>query len=190
MTVARQSLELRTESYRVLVVPPVEVIPHATLAKAKAFFDQGGVVVGHGFLPSKSAELDHSSAEIAQLRNAIWGDAVARPDRCRTSAAGGRSYFLPENPTPEQLQQVLAEDAGIRPTLEILEGQHDHWLHVLHRVRDGRDVFFIANQNHLGDPRAFRFRITADGVPECWDAMRNEISAVPYTRNGRQIELA
>jgi hypothetical protein len=188
ITVARQSLELRTESYRVLIIPPVEVIPHATLEKAKLFFDQGGVVVGHGFLPSKAAELDHSSAEIAQLRGALWGDAVPGLTVCRTSAAGGRSYLLPEQPTPEQIQQVL-HDAGIRPTLEILEGQHDHWLHVLHRVKSGRDVFFIANQNHLGDPRAFRFSITADGVPECWDAMRNEISAVPYTRNGRQIEL-
>ncbi|MCL4181150.1 MAG: hypothetical protein KJ072_25820, partial [Verrucomicrobia bacterium] len=190
IAVARQSLELRTESYRVLVVPPVEVIPHATLAKAKAFFDQGGVVVGHGFLPSQSAELGHSSAEIAQLRHAIWGDATPSLTASLKNAGGGRSYFLPENPTPEQLQQVLAQDAGIRPTLEILEGQHDHWLHVLHRVKLGRDVFFIANQNHLGDPRAFRFRITADGVPECWDAMRNEITAVPHSRNGRQVELA
>ena len=189
MTVAPKTLELRTESYRVLVVPPVEVIPPATLAKAKAFFDQGGVVVGHGFLPSKSASLDRESAEIVQLRNAIWGEAQPGLTVCRTSAAGGRSYLLPENPAPELLHQVLAEDAGIRPTLEILEGQSDHWLHVLHRVRDGRDLFFIANQNHLGDPRSFRFRITAEGVPECWDAMRNEISAVPYTRHGRQIEL-
>ena len=61
-------------------------------------------------------------------------------------------------------------------------GATDHWLHVLHRVKEGRDVFFIANQNHQGEPRTFRFRITADGTPECWDAMRNEITAVPFTR--------
>ena len=45
----------------------------------------------------------------------------------------------------------------------MLEGETDHWLHVLHRVKAGRDVFFIANQNHQGEPRTFRFRITADG---------------------------
>ena len=42
-----------------LVVPPVEVIPYATLAKVKEFFDAGGVVIGYGFLPTKSATLGH-----------------------------------------------------------------------------------------------------------------------------------
>src|ERR1019366_2405687 len=92
--------------------------------------------------------------------------------------------LLPAQPTPEQLQQVLMVDAGIHPTLEVLAGATDHWLHALHRVKEGRDVFFIANQNHQGEPRTFRFRITAEGVPECWDAMRNEITAVPFTRTG------
>ena len=36
----------------------------------------------------------------------------------------------------------------------------------------------------------FRFRITADGEPECWDAMRNEITAVPFARKGKQVELS
>ena len=85
---------------------------------------------------------------------------------------------------------MLAGDAGIHPTLEVLEGETAHWLHVLHRVKAGRDVFFIANQNHEGAPRTFRFRITANGVPECWDPMRNEITAVPFARKGRQVELS
>jgi hypothetical protein len=51
-------------------------------------------------------------------------------------------------------------------------------------------VFFIANQNHLGAARPFRFRVTADGEPECWDAMRNEITSVPCTRQGKQVELS
>ena len=28
------------------------------------------------------------------------------------------------------------------------------------------------------------------GVPECWDAMRNEITAVPFSRKGKQVELS
>ncbi len=167
---------------RVLFLPAVEVIPYATLAKAKEFFDQGGVVATHGFLPTKSATLGRTSADIARLRDAIWGAAQPGLSVCKTSAAGGRSYLLPEKPSPEQLQQVLAGDAGIHPTLEVLEGKTDHWLHVLHRVKAGRDVFFIANQNHLGEPRPFRFRIKAAGEPECWDAMRNEISAIACSR--------
>ncbi len=189
ITVDRVELKLRDESYRVLVVPPVEVIPYATLARAKQFFDRGGVVLAYGFLPGKSATLGRTSQDIAQLCEAIWGKPAPGLSVCRTSPGGGRSYLLPTQPTPKQLQQVLAGDARIRPTLEVLAGATDHWLHVLHRVKAGRDVFFIANQNHQGAPRTFRFRITAEGVPECWDAMRNEITTVPFSRNGRQVEL-
>ena len=59
---------------------------------------------------------------------------------CKASTGGGRSYLLPAQPTPEQLQQVMAGDAGVRPTLEVLAGATDHWLHVLHRVKAGRDA--------------------------------------------------
>jgi hypothetical protein len=190
MTVGRADLKLRNESYRVLIVPPVEVIPYPTLAKAKEFFDRGGVVLAHGFLPAKSATLGKTSQDIARLREAIWGKPTPGLAVCKTSPGGGRSYLLPTQPTPEQLQQVLAGDAGIHPTLKVIEGATDHWLHILHRVKEGRDVFFIANQNHEGEPRTFRFLITAAGVPECWDAMRNEISAVPFSRKGKQVELS
>lgn len=188
--VTRGGLKLRDERYRVLIVPPVEVIPYATLAKAKLFFDRGGVVLAHGFLPTKSATLGKTVEDIARLCEAIWGHPTPGLTTCKTSPGGGRSYLLLAQPTPEQLQQVLAGDANIHPTLEVLEGTTDHWLHVLHRVKAGRDVFFIANQNHEGAPRTFRFRLTADGTPECWDAMRNEITAVPFSRKDRQVELS
>jgi hypothetical protein len=189
VSLAGKDLRLRAESYRVLIVPPVEVIPYATLAKVKEFFEGGGVVVAYGFLPTKSATLGRDSTDLGSLRDAIWGAVQPGLTVCRTSPAGGRSYLLPEQPTPEQLQQVLADDARVRPALEVVDGETDHWLHVLHRVKAGRDVFFITHQNHLSEPRRFRFRITADGEPECWDPMRNEITTVPHQRTGRQTEL-
>jgi hypothetical protein len=181
--IAGKELQLHAERYRVLVVPPVEVIPYGTLAKVKEFFEAGGVVAGYGFLPAKSATLGKNSAEIVALCREIWGDkAVPGLTACKTSVAGGRSYLLPEKPKREELTAALATDAGIRPTLEALEGQTDGWLHVLHRVKDDRDVFFVCNQNHQGAARRFKFRVTAAGEPECWDAMRNEITAMPLQR--------
>ncbi len=182
--IAGKEVRLYGERYKVLVVPPVEVIPQGTLAKAKAFFEAGGVVVGYGFLPSKSATLGHDSAEIAALCGAVWGpDAGPGMNCCRTSAAGGRSYLLKEKPTSAQLQQVLA-DAGIHPDMEVLAGQTSGWLHVLHRVKAGQDVFLVCNQNHQGAARQFKFRATASGEPECWDAVRNEITSIPFQRTG------
>jgi hypothetical protein len=180
---AGRTLQLHQEQYRVLVVPAVEVIPYATLEKVKTFFEAGGLVVGYGMLPSRSATLGKSSADVARLREAVWGtDAKSGVQVCRTNQAGGRSYFLPEQPTPEELQQVLTSDAGVRPTLEVLEGQTDHWLYVLHRQKAGCDVFFVCNQQPEGAAKSFRLRAHARGVPECWDAMRNEIRTPVFTR--------
>ncbi len=189
MRVEGKNLRLRNENYSILVVPAVEVIPYAALAKVKAFYESGGTVVAHGWLPTQSATLGKTAADITALREAVWGTPQPGLRVCRENAAGGRSYLLPARPTPEQLQQVLAGDAGHHPTLEVLEGRTDHWLHVLHRVKAGRDLFFIANQNHQGAARNFRFRIQAAGVPELWDAMRNEITALPFTRQGQAVEL-
>jgi hypothetical protein len=180
---ADRRLHLRREQYRVLVVPAVEVIPWATLAKARDFFQAGGVVVGYGILPSRSATLGKSAPDVAHLREALWGVPTGPGLKaCRTNAAGGRSYFLPEQPTAEQIQQVLVADAGIHPTLEVLEGQTDAWLHVLHREKAGRDVFLICNQQHEGPTKRFRFRAQAAGVPTVWDAMRGEIRAPAWNR--------
>ncbi len=180
-----RAVRLHDEAYRVLVVPPVEVIPYATLAKAKRFFEAGGVVVGYGFLPTKSATLGKTSEDIAAARQAIWGEAPAPGTGvCKRSQAGGRSYLLPESPTAEQVRRVLVEDGGLEPALEVVEGETGGRVHVLHRVKGGRDVFLICNQHHEGDARRLRFRARAAGVPERWDAMRNEITAVPHERNG------
>ena len=171
-------------------MPPTELIPYSTLTKAKEFFDQGGVVVGYGFLPSKSATLGKSSKQIAALCRAIWGEAIVPATKaCRINAAGGRSYLLPEIPKPEEITASLTADAGVRPALEVLQGETGNWLHVLHRVRAGHDVFFVCNQNHTGDARRFRFNVEAAGTPECWDAMRNEITRVPHQRRGNRVEI-
>ncbi|MBN1817713.1 MAG: hypothetical protein JW828_10150 [Sedimentisphaerales bacterium] len=183
-------IALHQERYQILIVPPVEVIPYPTLAKAKQFFDQGGIVLGYGFLPTRSATIGKNAQDIAALRSAIWGHPEAGLNVCKTNTAGGRSYLLPLEPTPEQIQQVLTGDANIHPTLEVIEGKTNHWLHVLHRVKDGRDIFFLCNQNTDGGPRKFRIRVTADGFPECWDPLRAEITSIPFIRQKDKVDMS
>lgn len=185
----RSELRLREECYRVLVLPGMEVIPYPVLAKVQRFYERGGVVVACGNLPRRSATLGNSANDITTIRNAVWGTETTGLSACRTHASGGRSYLLSEKPTPAQLEAILARDAGIHPTLEVVQGRTDRWLHVLHRVREGRDLFFVANQNHEGAARSFRLRAKASGFPEAWDAMRNDIRAVPFTRQGETAEF-
>lgn len=184
-----RQIKLHQENYRILVVPAAEVIPYATLAKAKTFFDQGGVVVAYGILPSKSATVGKSSAEIAVVTEAVWGTTTPSLSVCKTNAAGGRSYFLPQEPSSEDLQKVLTADGGVHPTLQVLQGETNHWLHVLHRVKAGRDLFLVCNQDHLGAARKFTLHVNAQGVPECWDAMRGAITSIPCRRQGAWADV-
>jgi hypothetical protein len=182
-TLSGKEIKLHKETYPILVVPPVEVISYASLEKAKAFFDKGGVVVGYGFLPTKSATLGKTSADILALTKAIWGETpAAGSTACQTNPQGGRAYFLSEKPTVSDITAALTQDAGVLPTLQVVKGDTGNWLHVLHREKAGRDLFLVCNQNHTGTARDFTFRITAKGEPECWDALRNEMTAVPFTR--------
>jgi len=183
--IASGELRLHDERYRALVVPGVDVIPHEVLAKARAFLDEGGVVIGYRLLPSSSATPGRTAEDIGALRAAIWGDAVEPSTSvCLTNVAGGRSYFLPLRPTTGELRNVLAEDAGIHPELEVLAGDSEDLLHVLHRVKVDRDVFFVCNQIPDGPAKRFELRARVRGHPERWDVVRDEITAVPFRRTG------
>ncbi len=175
-------LRLHGERYRALVVPPTEGITVATLEKAKAFFEAGGVVVGYGRLPEKSLTPGKGAADVAALRDALWG---ARAQQgvavCRTNKRGGRSYYLPAQPTPGELATALA-DACVQPLARVTAGETGGWVHALRRVDcEGRDVVLIANQNTNQFPRTLSLTVPGvAGDPEIWDALRGEVCAVPW----------
>jgi hypothetical protein len=184
-----RELRLHGERYRVLVVPPTEAITYPTLAKAKVFHAAGGVVIGYGRLPSKSLTPGRTGAEIAALCDELWGRGSAPgPGVCQTNANGGKSYYLAEQPTPAEIAACLA-DAGVPPLVQVTGGETGNWLHALRRVdREGGETMLIANQNTAGGARTFSLLIPGvTGAPELWDAMRNEITTVPWRQEAAGV---
>ena len=184
-------LRLHGESYRALVVPPTEGIPFATLEKVRAFYEAGGVVIGYGRLPTQSLTPGKTASEVAALRETLWGAAAQSGLAvCRTSAKGGRTYFLPETPTPSDLAGVLS-GAKVAPPVRLMAGQTDGWIHALRRVdREGRDVLLVVNQNTNRVARALSLSVSGvAGAPEVWDAMRGEITAVPWRDEGNSVSF-
>ncbi len=168
-------IQLQGERYRVLIVPPVGAIPYATLAKAKEFYERGGIVIGYGFLPSKSATIGKGNTDILALCREIWGETA---DRCHAKPAEGLFSLSSRNPSGG-ISEYHSWIGGVLPCCVGTDGIRpllaDNWLHVLHRKKAGRDIFLVANQNHRGAGQEYTFRVTTAGVPECWDPMRNEI---------------
>lgn len=184
-------LRLHGERYRVLVVPAAESVTVAALAKASAFYEAGGVVVGYGRLPAKSLTLGKSAADIAALRDALWGaGAQPGPKACRTNKQGGRTYFLSEKPTPREIAAALA-DAGVPPVVQVVQGDTGDWVHALRRVdREGREVLLIANQNTNQVARTFSLKVPGvKGAPEIMDALRNEITSVPWRQEADGVSF-
>ena len=187
-------LRLHDERYRALVVPPTEGITVETLEKAAAFFEAGGVVVGYGRLPTNSLTPGKGAADVATLRDALWGKSVPPGlSACRTNKKGGRTYFLGERLTRGEIATALT-DAGVPPLVRVMSGETDGWVHALRRVdREGREVILIANQNTNQVTRTLSLKVTGvKGAPEIWDAIRNEITAVPWHQeaDGVAFELA
>ena len=184
-------LRLHGERYRVLVVPAAESVTVAALAKANAFYEAGGVVVGYGRLPAKSLTPGKSAADIAALRDALWG-AGAKPGlkACHTGKQGGRTYFLAEKPTPREIAAALA-DAGVPPVVQVMKGDTGDWVHALRRVdREGRAVLLIANQNTNQSARTLSLKVPGvKGAPEIMDALRNEITSVPWRQEADGVSF-
>lgn len=178
--IKEKQIVLHQEQYRVLVVPPAEAMPHSTLAKVKSFFDAGGIVIGYGKLPEKSLTPGKTRVDMAKLREALWGN-TTNPGTtvCKQSDKGGRSYFLSENPTPQDIATVMNE-SSVPPLVRVMTGQTNNQLHALRRVdREGRDVVLLANQNMSGGTQTLSLLIPeTSGRPDVWDAMRNEICSV------------
>ena len=78
-----------------------------------------------------------------------------------------------ESAEPVSAGQPLLEigDTGaMEAVVDVLSGENDGWLHVLHRVKDGRDVFFLANQNHTGDVRTLSSGISNAPIDDAYAA--------------------
>jgi len=177
--VSNRCLRIAGESYPVLVLPGCEAVTWPVLEKAAAFLDDGGIVAAQEFVPSRSATPGRSSADVARLAGRIF------------RSGNPRAFVIPAGLSPDGFRRLFAA-AGIVPGLDVVAGRTDGNLHVLRRRKDGRDVFFVCNQNLAGGERAFVLR-AADipGEPVCWDPMRNEITSLPPSgASGFRLSLA
>jgi hypothetical protein len=136
------------ETYRVLVVPGSKTIAATNLARIRQFYEAGGAVIATTRLPSKSAEFGGDD-KVRQAVRAVFGtDPLAPPAPAKNSnARGGRALFVPR-PTEDALRRALDEvlpvyDVQLSNVPNVIGGN----LSYLHKVRDGKNVYFFANSS-------------------------------------------
>ena len=182
-----RSIELFNSSFKVLVLPSAEYIPHRTLEKAREFYDAGGVVMSWGSLPSRSAKFDATDQDVRKTMARLFGSEkpVAGAEPIKTNRRGGKTFHLgDEGPVDALTGRVKAalRQCGVESTFTVLRGvtPEEEWVMYQHRKREGHDVFMIWNGN--GEARNITARLKATGFPEIWHPTSLSISPAVYER--------
>jgi hypothetical protein len=159
------------EEYSVLIVPGGNTLSAAAAKKLKEFYDGGGTVIATSELPHLSAEFGRDK-EVQQAIAEVFGipvdDPVTADVRRVTSGAqnfyvyfyfvhrnkaGGQAFFLPRG-EPWLLNTVLKQvlpvrDVDIQEPMWLLKKgpDYDGALSYIHKVKNGRDIYFFANSS-------------------------------------------
>ena len=157
--------KINREEFRVLILPGGEVLSAEVAKKILEFYRAGGTVIATHKLPSKSAEFNRDK-EVRDMAAEVFGISSDNPMTAQIAivvddfksyfvnpnGSGGRGYFLPL-PDINILNTVLKEGVGVRdadiqePSMwPVKMGRaYDGALTYLHKVKDGRDIYFFAN---------------------------------------------
>jgi hypothetical protein len=166
--------KVNAERYRVFVIPGSRAIHAGTIKKLKAFYDQGGKVIATTRLPESSAEFG-KDAEVREAVAAIFGPGAGSADapRANANAKGGKSWFVPQ-PTAAALKAALDEalpvgDVTFEADVAVKGGN----LSYLHKVVEGRDVYFFGNSSDA--PVDVPVRLRGRRAIDRWDPHTGEI---------------
>lgn len=160
--------EENREEYSVLIIPSGKVISADAAAKIEEFYNAGGSVIAIGELPTRSAEFGRDK-DVQRMVADVFGVSRDEPLQCdvkraqdrlnfyvfwyyiKQNKAGGRALVLPTaHPwlIDFALKQVLpVRDVDIQEPMAMLKRgpDYDGALTYIHKVKDGRDIYFFAN---------------------------------------------
>jgi hypothetical protein len=180
------------EEFRTLIIPGGDTLSADAARKILEFYRSGGTVIAVHKLPSKSAEFRRDK-EVQAMVAEVFGFPVNDPMTAEIriavddfknyfsnrNQAGGRSFFLPQ-PDIKLLNSVLKEVIPVRdvdvqepPTWPVkLYPDYDGALTYLHKVKDGKDIYFFANSRDT----AVDTKVVLRGRKslELWDPMTGE----------------
>ncbi len=169
-------LVIGPQRFRTIVLPPITTISPATLVKILEFYRAGGTVIGIRMLPSAVEETEKNAAVIQSGVDELFGTNAARTAESFTAnhnASGGTAYYVSES--VESLVDLL--DAHATKDVRVISGSPDHFF-AQHREKSGLSYYWFVNDSDR--PRSVVVELSAAGVPEKWDALTGQRSAIPH----------
>ena len=177
---------VRDEEYSVLLLPPLTTIKETTMDQIEKFVAAGGHVIGDIMLPTESpAGLDHSIVQRLEkifgvnpieIREQWLADQKGQPRVSTVEHENGSKAILVTgggfgaSGSLDLLDEVLRQ--SITPDVEI----DDPNVFYLHRVKDGKDVYFFVNPTW--EERTITISLEGEGSVEYWKQETGEILPV------------
>lgn len=157
------------QNYRLLILPAVRVIHPSNMRAIRKFVESGGRVVATSRLPARSATLG-GDTEVASDSAMVFGQPpeAGRSFSKKSHPSGGAAYFVPD---PLALHEALADalpDADVTfPETSGPPGPEEGMLSYLHKVKDGKDIYYFANST--GRPVDMPVTLRGRHGLECWN---------------------
>jgi hypothetical protein len=191
------------ESYKVLIIPGGKVMSVDSAKQMKAFYDAGGTVIATKVLPDTAVEKGQD-ATVRQIVGEVFGLPQDGPITARMvrggdelvipylkqNEKGGRAYFMP-NYTLAALQTVLRQanpvpdvafDLPATPVKVVPE--YAGSLTYIHKVKDGREIYFFANSTD--NPIDTKVTLRGNVKLSIWDPMTGKSRPVEATHASTQ----
>jgi len=172
------------ESYKALIIPPMDVNDQRSLDRMRAFTQQGGLTIGFHPLPCRSAQQD-GDAQTKAATAALFGQDVPLAGQYKVHECGsGKGVVVADSSgLLRALRDLMPPDIVIEPPTRLVFG--------LHRRRDGRDIYFLSN--HAPEHIDLSVALRATGRPEIWDPATGTIeqaTGVEQLDEGTRLALS
>lgn len=167
---------VNSESWQVMVVPGHQTIRWSNVRKIREFYDKGGKVIATGTLPHKSAEFGHD-ADVVRAMDAMFANERGADGKpvVRRNEKGGMAVFL--NAPSAGLMRETLDGMVVVPDVKFETGRE---LRYLHKVHEGRHVYFFANLDEHAVDTVIQLR--GNLTPEWWNPHTGEISGSNHER--------
>ena len=166
-------------SYRVMVLPSVETMTPELLQKIEFLVNKGATIIGKP--PVKSPSLTNypdCDKEVKELSMKMWGDLSNQSTESVIKYGQGVIYSGGKY-TYEQGEELYTSYDVVAGLLQEFDIEEDFssetgMVRYIHKVTEGKDVYFISNKtdSSLEDVCNFRSML---GAPELWDPVTGEI---------------
>ena len=180
--IADRRLQLGNESYRLLLLPPMTTVRRSTMGKIREFYENGGMVLALGRLPSESMEEGRDDKLLVAEIRRIFGEPAAGAITQRGNAAGGRAFFV-----PQELDDVVRLlNTNLHQDAQLLSGDPTH-LFVNHRRKEGTDFYWVVNDSPT--ERDISLLLSLSGLAEKWNAATGEREPLISRRTDQGTEV-